>query len=570
MEQPLPKVIRYFTNVDIVFISALVALLPLLFIEGQQLWLRRHFQFFPIAILATSLFVYFRGVTATQTTLWRKRLGSSLLILSICIGLIAALLFSPWLAHLAAIVLLSGWLLLRFAGNAMSEIVSWLLPLVLCLPMPSGVDGRLVRRVQIISSRSASDLLDVIGLPHLLTGNVVTIRTKQLFVDEACSGVDSLYALAAAAAVIVAFHRMRLVSSVLMLASVPLWAWAGSVTRLTLIAVLLDRFKVDLSHGWAHELLGITIFVAVFLGMLSMSEMIRAILEWVPFSAEESGHTGFNRLYNFVVMWPYPPEPKEAASLPLDEVIRAADIPPEPVVNRNLGTRLVSGTLLATGLMLLISAYSWSQGPLIGQETDSTLHLEYETVEANFRREDLPESLNGMRLVSFEFQHRPNSKLFYGEYSATWTYLRDTRQIIISLDFPFPGFHALEACYLGSGCEMLNDRTTIDVTSYADSVGTTIRSIEEVRLNHVELGECYLLYAEFDKHGRDVWRLGNRTTGSFLARMAYSLQLQPVTFQLQLYSTNAQSYNDADRQELTKTVCDAAKLLIPKVQQFYD
>jgi exosortase len=558
----MPKAIPSLTKIDWIFLVAVVAMLPLLYIEAQLLWLNRHFQFFPIAHLATLLFLFFHGKTDGRMWPVRYRVGIAVFTLAIILALVSTLLFSPWLAQLAAIVLLTGWLLLRFLGNKASEIVTWILPLIVCLPLPSGIDGRLVRRIQILSSRSASDLLDVLGLPHLLTGNVITIKSKPLFIDETCSGADSLYALAAVATIIIAFNRLSLISSVLLLISVPLWAWAGNLTRLTVIAIMLDRFEVDLSYGWAHTLLGLLIFAGAFLGLLSMSEMIGQIFKKVPFNPKNTNHSKFNQFYNLLVGWPNSRPDARQANPTADTQSNAAEVP----VSKKYAMGLIVGALF----VLFFSIHGWLRGPLIGRTPDNYLHIDYEQVEAAFRQDDLPSDLNGMTFVDFEIHHRPNSKLFYGEYSTTWTYLRNSQKIIISLDFPFPGFHALEACYLGSGCEMINDRNTIDVTEYARSVGASIRSVEEVRLNHVELGECYLLYAEFDKDGKDVWRLGNQTTGSFLARAAFALQMQPVTFQLQLHSTDAHAFSASDRDELAKTLTDCARLLAPKLQQFYD
>ncbi len=65
-------------------------------------------------------------------------------------------------------------------------------------------------------------------VPHMRNANIIEIKGIQLFVEEACSGIGSLYALLAAAALLLLINRRSFFCSVLVLLSVPVWAMMGN------------------------------------------------------------------------------------------------------------------------------------------------------------------------------------------------------------------------------------------------------------------------------------------------------------------------------------------------------
>ena len=91
------------------------------------------------------------------------------------------------------------------------------------LPFPAGYDDKLIQFLQRQSSHLTSMILDCIGILHLPAGNVLELAQKRLFVDEACSGVDSLYALMAICLCLVLWFRQRLFVAVVSLSLVPIW-----------------------------------------------------------------------------------------------------------------------------------------------------------------------------------------------------------------------------------------------------------------------------------------------------------------------------------------------------------
>lgn len=545
---------------DWLLLGAGLALSPMLVSQAGSLWSKPHFQFFPLAIGVGVFLVWSRGSLGTTASAGRAKSAVILGGVGVLLGGTSGWLFSPWLAQFALLCFWTAWGLLRLGGSTWQQVLAWSSLFWITLPLPMDLDDRLIRKLQNVSTNSASPLMDLAGIPHLPSGNIIETKSGRLFVDEACSGVDSLYSLAAVVLLSAVWQRSSPAVCLLTLLTVPAWAWLGNTLRLFSIAYFLHYPGMDFAHGWKHTVLGFTVFGLMCLCMLLVQGAIRRILKPFPVKTVTSGP--WHALFNRVVCWPVK-DPARSASQRRSGTIRESS---EPKVSQ-VASFAKRGLLAATISLLLIgsvSAFSFFRGPAKLQ-TRASIQIDETQVFRNFTRDLLPEEFNGLRLLAFDTVHRPNSKLFYGEHSAVWQYSDGVQTVMISLDFPFAGFHALEVCYVGAGCSMVVPRRTVDLSEYASKIGCETRFIEEVRLSDQMYGESYLCYAEFDKDGSDVWRLGNRLTGSLPARIAYSLQLQPATYQAQIYLKGCGRLTSDERRRYQEILLDACKALQPKV-----
>ncbi len=521
------------------------------------LWSKPHFQFFPLAIGIAAYLIWRRGSLTSGVSKGRRQAGWTVAILGLLVGGFSSWFYAPWGAQAAWLCLVTAWGLLRLDGP-WQPIMAWMTLLWVTLPLPMDLDDRLIRKLQQVSTSSASPLMDLAGVPHLPSGNVIETSAGRLFVDEACSGVDSLYALGAVALFLAVWQRSTPAAGLLTLLTVPAWAWLGNTLRLFLIALLLHHWGMDFAHGWKHTVLGLGVFALMSLFLLAAQGGIRRILKPFPVKTVTSGP--WHALFNRVVCWPAKDPARKASSRRKGEA--ATPQSTGPVLGR------WSTVSVAVGLVLVCatSVYSYFRGPA-KMTTSNSIRIDEQTVFETFQREDLPEELQGMKLASFETVYRPSSKLFYGEHSAIWQYVDGKQAVQISLDFPFAGFHALEVCYVGAGCEMAEPRRSVDLSEYARQIGSATEFVEQVRLKDQLHGESYLFYAEFDQYGQDVWRLGNRLTGSLPARVAYSMQLQPATFQAQIYLKGCGELTDSERTRYQQILLDACAALQPQIQQ---
>jgi hypothetical protein len=66
--------------------------------------------------------------------------------------------------------------------------------------------------------------------------------------------------------------------------------------------------------------------------------------------------------------------------------------------------------------------------------------------EAVLSEESLPLEFAGWERIGFELKKRESGDPF-GMRSATWRYRRGLREAVVSLDYPFQGWHNLTVCY---------------------------------------------------------------------------------------------------------------------------
>jgi len=239
----------------------LLALAPLLYMQSRVLLLKPHLQFFPIAILAAIYFLNSEATGSRSAKSTERVWGVPCWIAVVLIAIAALYLGSPWLAHFCAIAFVFTWGLiarpqittLRLAGIAGLLLVT--------LPPPFGWDKQLVGGLQSLSSICCSRLMDLTQIIHVRRGNVIEISSKPLFVEEACSGVDSQYALMAVAGVLLLLGRAGVWVTLITVVTVPIWAILGNLLRIYLIVIGLEWIGLDLSKGTIHMILGWGVFV---------------------------------------------------------------------------------------------------------------------------------------------------------------------------------------------------------------------------------------------------------------------------------------------------------------------
>jgi len=547
MNEIQPRVARM-SNCDLAFLAGLVGLAPMLYLQSMNLAQKPHFQFFPMAWGMFAWLVYSRGKPGEVRGRVRSIIGYSLWCIFLGLAALSVLKVSPWLAHLGLIFLIAGWTLQRLTGNAWYQPIGWLALIVITLPMPRNLDQRLVQSLQIGSSQSASALLDIVGTPHLATGNIIEIRTGRLFVDEACSGVDSLYALAAVALALVIWQSRSFLPSLLVLLTVPAWAWLGNLLRIFLIAVLLDRFQIDLTHGWQHSILGMATF-ALSSACLLLSQAAFTIL-FSKFDVKGVSSNNFHRFYDYVVSFPMHTREASRSKAKSDA--------------KSIGTgsgRPVRSPFALNAIMgaLSLCLFGFALLPVfgIGPWKRATIKLPAfsdETIARTFSSNTLPTDFHSMRQVDFGTTHRKIDSLD-GEYSATWQYLDGDRQVVLSVDFPFSGFHGLEECYILSG------GTLIAAIAEFNESGNKFQdaNVRELRVSKPLSDESYVCYHAFDSQGVSM-----RSRAPLLSSdLSSGIR---ATYQVQIFIDGCGQLSESERERYRGILIEASETILPVLQ----
>ena len=181
-------------------------------------------------------------------------------------------IWSPWLGTISWVLFIGAWMKSQNQSDGYWGLMHLWPPLLLLIRLPMHLDTHLMSWLQRVSSRLSSLMLDMIDLPHRLQGNVFELAGGTLFIGEACSGVQSLFTMLFCSMFLVAWLRRRVTLLPVYLLAAVVWASCLNVMRIVAIAVAQEWYRIDLLHGWKHDLLGY-ICLALAIGLLLSTDV---------------------------------------------------------------------------------------------------------------------------------------------------------------------------------------------------------------------------------------------------------------------------------------------------------
>ena len=311
-----------------------VAHLPFAVVEFSRLWWREHYQFFPFAFGAFAWLLYSRRRPGAFQ--WDH--FNSLLVAGDLVCLSAGVaLPSPWLVCFGLLLVLLVVCRSFFDVGYQSSLAYLILLPLITLRLPGNYDLDLIQWLQRVTTSVASELLNFVGVLHLRLGNVLEFPGKRFLVEEACSGVQSLFTLLFLAVLIICGYRRRLLHAIVVLATALCVAGVMNTLRVCTVAVAWSRFGSDLSSGWQHDTVGYIALVVGALLVLSADAFAEFFTGFVP---DEPG-AGVQAVFRnpFIVLWN-----RIFFRVPLDP-----EAPAAPVV----GPALRTGTIALGGASLV-------------------------------------------------------------------------------------------------------------------------------------------------------------------------------------------------------------------------
>ncbi|MEZ6131852.1 MAG: exosortase/archaeosortase family protein [Planctomycetaceae bacterium] len=282
----------------IALILLATAHLPFVTLQCQRLWSLEYYQFFPFAFGAFAFL--FRQRMLRGVVRW-DLLCTLLVILDL-------LLLAGGIWKTSPLAVYSGALLLclavcRACVDAEYECslsYLFLLPLITLRP-PLLYDEKVIHWLQSVTTRVGSLLLNHAGFLHLREGNILQFPGKRFLVEEACSGVQSLFTVLFLACLIICGYRRRWLHAAVVLASGFAVAGLMNVLRICAISVAWSEFQWDLSIGWQHDALGYAALATAAGLVLSADALMEFFFESVP----DTRGSGVSFLFRnpFIVFW---------------------------------------------------------------------------------------------------------------------------------------------------------------------------------------------------------------------------------------------------------------------------
>lgn len=491
-----------------------------------------HYQFFPFALAGAALLArraWKEPFVASPTSRghWIAATLSAL-------GLLAAsiILQSPWAGYAGSLVMLTAWL---YGVGGRANVARFLPAIVMLLTVlrpPLSLDARLIASLQTVTAQLAALTLDVFNVIHVRAGNVIEIPGRRLFVEEACSGVNSLFSALACTIFYLLWSRRHAFVAGVMLLCVPLWVVAANAGRIAIVAWLRSRWDVAADEGLLHDALGLVVFAVAMLLILSTERLLTFYAAVIP---------------------PHPEADEQTAAT-------AASLPTlDPSPTRSLPWLIPAA---AAGLLLVL------QLPSLAREVRELSPGDVDQL-ADFGDAFLPEQSGEWKRAKHELIERRRSSAF-GEYSQVWFYENRQDRLTASLDYPFVGWHELPECYAAQGWTIAS--RSIVAATIAVSAGEAAPTTVYVRMRHAASGRYGRLWFTIlaadgtpvapRRHGE--WdeladRIAARWRSLTMTSAAAEFDRTAQTYQVQVFLESFEPPNSADD--------DAPPLFEPFVRQ---
>lgn len=398
----------------------------------MSMWRFEQYHYLPALALAVGFLFAFRWdrILRGPTT----RFAWAMVVASIFAGIpLATVRFSPWLGTLFWVLVAGGFLASQRDTRGVSLLTLW--PLCwLLLPLPMNLDQEVTAWVQLRSSQMSSYFLDILSVPHILQGNVIELTSRKLFVEEACSGVQSLFTLVFCAWLIVIGLQRSIWLLPIYAAAAIFWAGLMNIIRIVVIAIVDHHYGWDLSKGWMHEVLGY-VCLAIATGLLLSTDRMFRVL-FFPIRSDSSEAATRNP---FTDTW------NRLFAIPMKSD-KAESIEPNPfIVPRPLGI---------TVIVLSLGAFLWQAQAFATSITQASGGPS----QTGNRFMQLPKSLDVEGFVQEKYEtFTGRIDLPMGENADVWRGTLKGIPVALVISQPYPGWHDLSTCYSGVGW-VKNDR----------------------------------------------------------------------------------------------------------------
>lgn len=221
-------------------------------------------------------FAYKRGLAPAVRP--RALTGMALLAAAVLLRYVSGLAAEWYTMRMSMLVGLFAFVVMAWGFR---QLVHWWLPvllLVLAVPLPAVVLGSIALPLQFKASQMGAALLEWRHVPVMLSGNIIHLPGRSLFVTEACSGLRSLASLISLGLLIGGMWLRYPFTRVLLVAvTIPVAMLLNGV-RIFLTGFLVYFVDPALGEGLMHYTEGWVLFVVAF-GILGGAAWVLVQLE---------------------------------------------------------------------------------------------------------------------------------------------------------------------------------------------------------------------------------------------------------------------------------------------------
>jgi exosortase A len=190
------------------------------------------------------------------------------------IGSVGAELF---IQRSSMVVVLAGLVLLTLGSAFLRALAFPIGFLLFAVPLPAVVRNIIAFPLQLFAAQTATFCMSTAGIPVMREGNVIVLAQTTLEVVDACSGIRSLQALLALAAVYAFMTQKKMWKRlVLFCYAIPI-AIAANAFRVSGTGFLAHFFGLEAAQGFYHSLAGYLMFGVAFVGLLAVGTVVNRL-----------------------------------------------------------------------------------------------------------------------------------------------------------------------------------------------------------------------------------------------------------------------------------------------------
>lgn len=289
---------------------------------------------------------------------------------------------------------------------------------LICLPQGL-IHEKVLLHLQRLATAMASWALDVARVPHVPQGAVLETVRGDLFVEEACSGMQSLLTGLIVAQIYFAWHRAGVFFSLAGLAGTGLLLLLGNGLRIFIIALLYVRYDIDWTAGWRHEMTGTVVYLAVLSLLPSLRQLLQRTL-----AAREHFFLTYGQWHHAGIS-----DDEKGMLKPLEAWRVATSLIPVSVCWAVLGMATAGAVEF-----VMFQAFAASDKPVTSANLPKLAGLEFPNELAGWRQDRAGKQVSFIEQFALD-QH-------------VWCFRKGPLTAWVAADLPFDELHPLRACYL--------------------------------------------------------------------------------------------------------------------------
>lgn len=271
---------RVLVETAIVFITLLVAFWPILVnLFGSWFDESEYMEHGLLVIPAAAYMVWSKAPRLAAVQLRPSKWGFFLVVCGALQALVGIAAHWAWVSRAAFLVALTGCILALYGAQVVRELAYPLGTLVLMVPPPSFLYDRLTFDLQLLASRLGETFLEAFGYSVMREGNVLHLVGITLSVEQACSGIRSLFSILFMCSLYnYLFVHSNTTRAIIFLFSVPI-AILGNAGRIVATGIV-SQYSPAWTEGARHELFGYISIVVAAIGCIILHLAILEIKKW--------------------------------------------------------------------------------------------------------------------------------------------------------------------------------------------------------------------------------------------------------------------------------------------------